>query len=302
MAFAYVGNASGTAASATQLLCNRPAGVAVGNLILAVYSFENVAAGSGPWITPNTGAFDNTYIGPAEGWLQICQLDPIGTGMGLEVWAAVHGSGTVQNAKFNGTYSAVAVTAAWSGEYQPTGSIFDGAVRVSTTQNWTGNAPASPSVFAVAGEMVVAVGADAMTATFGNPSGFTDRIDVARAGAGTAQATIADAVQGSTGNTGQITFPNSAFTTTTQGSMATLAIRPSTVTTPNAYDLEGSLPPDLDIGDGYTLRVAAHSPVTGQPVAGVTIGTVVFTVDYVGPSSPEDLSTGPFMLVPGPGA
>lgn len=302
MAFAYVGNASGTAAAATEIHCNRPAGTAVGNLIIAVYSFENVTAGSGPWITPNTGAFNNNYIGPATGWLQLCQLDPIGTGFGLEVWGAVHGNGTIQYAMFNGTYSAVTVTAAWSGEYAPNGSIFDGAVRVATTQQWTGNAPASPSVFAIGGELVIAVGADAMTATFGNPSGYTDRIDTARAGAGTAQATIADAVAGSTGNTGAIQFPNSAFTTTTQGAMATLAIRPSTVSTPNAYDLEGSLPPDLDIGDGYTLRVAAHSPVTGQPVAGVTIGTVVFTVDYVGSGSPDDLSSGPFMLVPGPNA
>ena len=302
MAFAYVGNASGTAAAATEIHCNRPAGTVAGNLIIAVYSFENVAAGSGPWITPNTGGFDNTYIGPAEGWLQICQQDPIGTGFGLEVWAAVHGTGTVQNAKFNGTFSALTVTAAYSGEYEPNGSIFDGAVRVATTAQATGNAPSSPNVFAVGGELVIAVGSDAMTGTFGNPTGFTDRIDTTRAGAGTAQATIADAVQGSTGNTGAITFPNTAFTTTTQGSMATLAIRPSTAATPNQFDLEGSLPPDLDIGDGYTLRVAAHSPVTGQPMAGVTIGTVVFTVDYVGPSSPEDLSSGPFMLVPGPGA
>lgn len=302
MAFAYVGNASGTAAAATEIHCNRPAGVVAGNLIIAVYSFENVAAGSGPWITPNVGQFNSNYIGPAQGWLQLCQQDPIGTGMGLEVWGAVHGTGTIQYAMFNSAQSAITVTAGYSGEYAPNGLISDGAVRVATTAQATGNAPSSPSVFAVAGELVIACGSDAMTGTFGNPTGFTDRIDAARAGAGTAQATIADAVQGSTGNTGLITFPNTAFTTTTQGSMATLAIRPSTVTTPNEYDLEGSLPPDLDIGDGYTLRVAAHSPVTGQPVAGVTIGTVVFTVDYVGPSSPEDLTSGPFMLVPGPGA
>ena len=302
MAFAYVGNNSGTAAAATEIHCNVPVGVASGQLIIAVFSFENVAAGSGPWITPNTGGFSNSYIGPSTGWLRLAQQDPIGTGFGLEVWGAVYTSGAVQFAMFNGTFSALTVTAAYSGEYAPNTSIFDGAVRVATSQQWTGNAPASPSVFALAGELVVAVGADAMTGTFGNPGGFTDRIDTTRAGAGTAQATIADAVQGSTGNTGAIQFPNTAFTTTTQGAMATLAIRPSTVTTPNQFDLEGSLPPDLDIGDGYTLRVAAHSPVTGQPVAGVTIGTVVYTVDYVGPSSPDDLSSGPFMLVPGPGA
>lgn len=302
MAFAYVGNASGTAASATEIHCNVAAGAVTGNLLIAVYSFENVTAGSGPWIIPNVGGFSTNYIGPANGWLRLCYQDPVGTGMGIEVWGAVLGSGTLQYAMFNGTYSAVTVTAAYSGEYAPNGSIFDGAVRLATTGQWTGNAPASPSVFALAGELVIACGADAMTGTFGNPTGYTDRVDTARAGAGTAQATIADAAASATGNTGLIQFPNTAFTSTTQGSMATLAIRPSTVTTPNSYDIDGPLPPDLDIGDGYTLRVSAHSAVSGQPMTGVTIGTVVFTVENVGGGSVDDLSVGSFMLVPGPNA
>lgn len=302
MAFAYVGNANGTAAAATEIHCNRPAGVAFGNIMILAFAFEGVAAGSGPWVAPNTGSFGGNYIGPANGWQQIIQQDPSGTGTGLEVWAAVHQAGSVNYAMFTGTYSAVVVAAAWSGEYAPNNVIQDGAIRVTAQAQVTGNAPPAPSVFADNGELVVAVGADAMTGSlFGTPSGYTNRVDVARSGAGTAEATLADAVAATTGNTGAITFPNNAASGTTHGATATLAIRPASSTTPSNFDLEASLPPDLDIGDGFNLRVSAHDPVTGAVVSGVSVGTVVFTVDQL-QGNPSDLQTGQWFLVPGPNA
>ncbi len=57
MSFAFVGNNNAVGTGVTSLSCNRPAGTAVGNLIVALYAFEGVAAGSGPWIIPNSGQF-----------------------------------------------------------------------------------------------------------------------------------------------------------------------------------------------------------------------------------------------------
>lgn len=229
MAFTYRGSASAPANSGTEVDCNRPAGVQVGDVIIAVYAFENVAAGSAPWIVPNIGQFSTNYIGPSQQWLQICQQGPSANGVGIEVWAAIHGSGTVQDAMLNGTYNAVTVTVAYGGEYNPSGVISAGVpVRGSTTAQVTGNAPSAPSVFAFANDLVVACAGDTMTgAGYGTPAGYTNRIDVNRAGAGTAEATIADAVALTSGNTGLITFPNNASSSSAKGSTATLDIRPT---------------------------------------------------------------------------
>jgi hypothetical protein len=63
--------------------------------------------------------------------------------------------------------------------------------------------------------------------------------------------------------------------------------------------LTAGLPPDLDIGDGYTIRFLAVDPTSGAPVTGVTVSNVsIFATDLAG----TDLSVGPFLLVPGPSA
>ena len=302
MAFSYIGNASATASAASEIDCNRPSGIAVGNIIVAVYAFEGVASGSGPWIIPNSGQFSANYIGPATSWQQVCWQTPGNTGTGLEVWAAIHQSGTVQNAMFAVNQNAVTVTAAWSGEYNPSGSISGAPPRVATTAQVTGNQPAAPSVDANSGELIVACGADVMTAAkFGTPSGFTNRIDALRSGAGTADAAIADRTATVAGSTGLITFPNNANSATTRGATATLLIVPAPSTAGAGGIINAGLPEDLDIGDGYTLRVTALYPTSGNPVTVVTVTNLIFTADQIA-GTPGELETGPFMLVPGPGA
>lgn len=65
------------------------------------------------------------------------------------------------------------------------------------------------------------------------------------------------------------------------------------------YDI--ALPPDLFFSDGYKIRVTALDPTTGNTVTGVVVNNVTFQVEILSGSG-EDLSYGPFMFVPGPGA
>lgn len=303
MAFAYVGNASAAATGATEVDCNRPAGVAVGNLILAVVAFEAVAAGSGPWIVPNIGQFSSNYIGPSQGWQQVCFQAPAASGVGIEVWAAIHKSGAVQNAKFAAAQNAVMVTAAWSGEYNPTGSIGAGTVRLAPTAQVTGNQPPAPSVTANNGELVVACYGDLMTgAGFGTPSGFTNRVDVARSGAGTVEAAIADATAVAAGATGPITSPQNAASSTTRGATATLAIVPAPAGSSVGPILDVPLPANAHLGDGWTVRITALDPVTGGVVSGVNVSNLALEVELGEGTDAADLEVGDFKLVPGPGA
>lgn len=68
-----------------------------------------------------------------------------------------------------------------------------------------------------------------------------------------------------------------------------------------AQPLNVGMPPDLDVGPTYTLRVTAVSPSTGAPVANVNIGEVVFDVTAVG-TNLDDLNQGPWVYIPGPNA
>lgn len=301
MAFTYIGNNSATATGATEVDCNRPTGISAGNLIIAVYAFEGVASSSGPWIVPNIGQLSTSYIGPSQGWQQICWQRPGATGVGIEVWAAIHQSGTRQWATFSASQNAVAVTVGYSGEYNPTGVITGALPRVASTAQVTGNRPAAPAVNANSGELIVACGGDLMSAGFGTPSGFTQRVDAARSGAGTVEAVIADLTASVAGDTGPIVFPNNASTTITAGSTATLLIVPQPTTAGVGAIIDSGMPQDLDIGAGYTLRVTALDPTTGNPVTGVTVSNLIFTADQIS-GTPDQLQVGPFMLVPGPNA
>lgn len=303
MAFTYIGNSSAVATSAGEIDGARPAGISTGNLIIAVFGFENVAAGSGPWIVPNIGQLSSNYIGPSQGWQQVCWQSPSGTGVGIEVWGAIHGSGSNQFALFASTQSAVMASAAWSGELNAGNPIGNQTVRLEPTAQVTGNFPPAPSVTANSGELVIAIGGDLMTAaTFGTPSGFTSRIDAVRGAAGTVEAVIADATITSPGATGPITFPQNAAATTTLGSTATLAIRPAPTTAGSGGLLEAPMPEDLDLGAGYTLRVTALDQATGAQVSGVNVTNVIVTGTSMVAGDGSGLVTGDWFLVPGPNA
>lgn len=302
MAFAYVGNNSLAVTAAAEVDVQFPAGVAAGQIVISCFAFESVAAGSGPWIQPNLGQLSSNYIGPSQGWQQACFQAPQATGVGIEVWAAIYSAGSNQFAKFAANQNCTAVTVAYSGEYNPTGLIGGSPPRVATTAQVTGNAPPAPSVNANSGELIVACGGDLMTASlFGTPSGFTNRVDVQRSGAGTVEATIADRTATTAGATGLITFPNAASATTTKGATATLLIVPAPTTAGTGGVIDAGLPDDLDIGPGYQLRITALDPTTGNQVSGVNINQSVITAEQIS-GTPEELAQGQWFLVPGPNA
>lgn len=66
-----------------------------------------------------------------------------------------------------------------------------------------------------------------------------------------------------------------------------------------AENLAAAMPAELDIGDGWTLRLTAHDPTTGAVVSGVTVTDLRLGVINVGGTSDGQLAVGPYMLVPG---
>lgn len=280
MAITYIGSSNAAATGATEVDCATPSGVAAGQIIIALIAVEAVAPGSGPWVLPNLGQFSSNYIGPAQGWEQVCWQGPTSSGVGIEVWAAIYSSGAHNNAMFASSQNAVMVSVAYSGEYNPTGNISGAPPRIATTAQVTGSQPAAPSIVAKSGELVVACAGDLMTASlFGTPSGFTSRVDVQRSGAGTVEATIADVAVSSAGATGPITFPNAAASSTTKGATATLAISPAPAAASSLPVIDVAMPEGSVLGPGWTIRVTALDAVTGSPVSGVTVSNVIINGD-----------------------
>lgn len=303
MAISFVASNSLATSGGTELDLTNPAGTAAGDLIVSCFAFENVAAGSGPWIVPNIGQLSTNYIGPSTGWEQVCWQSPSLAGVGIEVWCARIYSGTVQYAKFAAAQNAVGVNATYRGIYDVGNPVSNGTVRVATTAQVTGNQPAAPSVAANVGELVVAIFGDLMTgAGFGSPSGFTSRVDTARAGAGTVEAAIVDGTPTAAGATGPITSPQNAAASSTRGATATLAIVPAPTGTSVGPILDVPMPADLDLADGWTLRMTALDPLTGAVVPGVTISSFALEVDDLSGGGGDGLAFGDFQLVPGPGA
>lgn len=63
------------------------------------------------------------------------------------------------------------------------------------------------------------------------------------------------------------------------------------------------MPEALDVQTGYTIRVTAIDPITGNTVPGVHITTVVLTASQAGgPVGGPGGSAGQWFIVPGPGA
>lgn len=304
MAFAFVDSVNNQVAPSSSIDASHS--FAVGTLLIGVYAFANVAANSGPWSDPNGGQQASDHIGPFTGWQQACWIGPSAAGVGIEVWCAINNTTSAggRTLSFKASQTCQLVMGAWTGAYAPTSSIFDGAVRDATTAQVVGHAPSAPSISANVGDLIVACGGDLMTASkFGTPPGFTNELDIAGGGAGTVEATIADATANVAGATGLITFPNNAAAASTAGTTATLAIRPaaSAAAAGTGGVIDAGLPEDLDIGAGYTLRVTALDPGTGSTISGVTVSNLVFDATQIS-GTPGELEVGPFMLVPGPGA
>lgn len=302
MAFSYIASNSAVGNGVTSLSCNLPAGTAPGDLMVIAYAFEGVAGGSSPWIIPNVGQ-NNDGVGPFNAWAQYVSQAPSGSGDGLEVWAAIFSSGTAIVGYFAAAQNVVAVISTYRGEYNPNGLISGAPPRLAPSSQVTGNQPAAPSVAANVGELVIAVASDSMTgAAFGTPSGFANRVDQARAGAGTVEATMADRIATVAGSTGPITFPNAAASSSTLGTTATLVFVPTPTVAGAGPIFDAPLPADLDLADGWTIRVTAIDPVTGAIVSGVTVSNFAMEVVDVNGVGAPGLAVGDFELVPGPGA
>jgi hypothetical protein len=70
-----------------------------------------------------------------------------------------------------------------------------------------------------------------------------------------------------------------------------------------AQKLDVVLPRDTIIGDGWTIEWDAVDPTTGASVSGVVVTQANITAeDMSGGGGSGAFETGPFMLVPGPGA
>jgi hypothetical protein len=68
-----------------------------------------------------------------------------------------------------------------------------------------------------------------------------------------------------------------------------------------AQPLTVPFPPDLTLTDGWLVTITAIDPTTGAVVTGVRITEALIHVEVV-EGSVTALNSGPFMLVPGPGA
>lgn len=69
-----------------------------------------------------------------------------------------------------------------------------------------------------------------------------------------------------------------------------------------ATPLNAPMPPNLDLGPGYTLRVTALAVSDGSVVSAVNVSNFsVLATDVVGDGG-ASLEVGPYMLVPGPGS
>jgi len=67
-----------------------------------------------------------------------------------------------------------------------------------------------------------------------------------------------------------------------------------------AQPLIAPMPPNCTLGVDCTVEVVALDPADGSTVTGVTVSNYSIYVDSAGGT--EQLSYGPFMFVPGPGA
>lgn len=61
--------------------------------------------------------------------------------------------------------------------------------------------------------------------------------------------------------------------------------------------------PSVELADGCRVVFEAIDPASGAPVSGVSIvNAALWVSDLSGSGDPAALESGPFMLVPGPGA
>lgn len=206
-------SAATSSASASSTTITWP-GLPSGQLLIAVFGFEGVASGSGPYV-------NNT---PQSGWEQQLFQAPSATGCGLEVWNTQSwSSGPTTTFNFNGSPAFVAQGLVYTGQFTGAGDV----IRASTSQSVSGNNGQSPGIFAFANELVIVLISQQITAAgFVAPTGFTKRVDSARgATAGNVEIAVADQVAAVQGSEGPFTWTATASPANSKGAAATLCVR-----------------------------------------------------------------------------
>lgn len=69
-----------------------------------------------------------------------------------------------------------------------------------------------------------------------------------------------------------------------------------------AHAIVAPMPQALDLAGEYTFVFDAQDPSTGASVAGVTVSDAQLFGEAIGQATGDVYNSGPFMLVPGPGA
>lgn len=69
-----------------------------------------------------------------------------------------------------------------------------------------------------------------------------------------------------------------------------------------AQKLTASLPEGMELDQTYMVAFTAVDPTTGAVVSAVKVSQASLLVTNLSDTSDEQLQSGPFMLVPGPGA
>lgn len=287
---------SGTAASATLPIPGSPNG----QMLVAVFAFEGVAAGSGPWVT-KVGLPPAPL--PSGGWMNTFFQAPSAAGAGLQVLNTFNWQvGATVTFTFDAARTFVGAVLTYTGQYFDSGVT--NPARASASQQWTGDHPATPSILAFTDELLIAVAADTLTAPgFGtpNPTGSVQRLDAERSAFGNAEVTAADFQVAAGGTWGPFTWPASASPGTAKGTTGILAVRPQVEAAPSPPAIDIPMPENLDLPDGYVLEWCALDE-TGANVSGVRVSNVSIFGTHLGDGGGGGTDFGPFMLVPGPAA
>ena len=211
MSLAWFGNGAGVGfAAKTSVILSNAAGSQTGDLLLAVFGFEAVGAGSGPYISGT----------PQAGWSQLLVQDPSASGSGLEVWQADLDFGPATTFNFTGTYTGIARMATYRCANGITAVAYAPA-----TQQWTGNNTGIPSTTTLQdGDEVFAVAAQTLAAPgYGAIVGYFQAFDNTRAGFGTVEITLHDTTQAIAGASGGTAFADTASPAGSKGSTGAFA-------------------------------------------------------------------------------
>lgn len=219
---AFRASSANVAGTATTIGPFTLSGMTVGDVVISVVSYENVAAGGSGFITGTTiGGF---------GWSRLLYADSGSTGNAVEVVVAYWASGATLTWQLSssqtfsarlGFYTNSRRTNDYNDQYNlPTAAVTTGSYL--TDQALPGSAaftsghPATPQRYTYADELAVCVGAGQFQATgYGAPNVGSLRFDNARAGFGTTEVGLFD-FQPSTDGLVQFSFPSSGTPTVGQ--------------------------------------------------------------------------------------